>query len=199
MLRAILHRAVAHPAIYDFTQRIAGGGHVADCLRDHIGTRKDSAKVVADIGGGTGLFRHLWPNAKTYICGELDAAKLGAYHQRFTNDHAVCMDGAMALAPESCDAIMIVFVLHHVPDEAVNGFLEGCVKALRPGGALFIADPVWAPRRIAGRMLWSVDRGSHPRTPDTLRDLVSAHISITNERSTSVYHEYWIATGEKQT
>ena len=197
MLRAALHRLVAHPRIYEGSQRIAGGEHVRRCIAERLKAYRDPVRVVADIGGGTGLFRNLWPDDVAYVCGELDHDKLRRFRARFHTDTAVCMDGASGIAPESCDAVCAIFVLHHVPDHAIDGFVAGCVRALRPGGVLVVAEPLWAPRRLAGRALWWVDRGSHPRTRAALRSIVSAHIPIVDEHETSVFHAYWIAIARK--
>lgn len=197
MLRSLLHRVVAHPTLYDLSQRLAGGEHVAQCLATQIETHRSEVQRVADIGGGTGLFRKLWPAEIEYICGELDSEKLHAYHERFASDYALCMDGATAIAPNTCDAVMNVFVLHHVPEKAIQEFVAGCVNALRPGGILVVAEPLWMPTRLAARALWSVDRGSYPRTREELHAILSEHIPIISEYETSVFHKYWLAIGQK--
>ena len=188
----LLHRIVAIPRIYDFTQRIVGGKKVVDHLAERLLSYHDQVAYVADIGGGTGLFRSVWPRETNYLCVDIDPAKVYGFRDKHPEGWTASMDGATALATESCDAIMIVFVTHHLPDDVVQPFLAECVRALKRGGILVLCDPLWSPRNLPGRCLWAVDRGSHPRTGETLSKLLRNESLEPEVTQLSILHDYWI-------
>jgi hypothetical protein len=68
---------------------------------------------------------------------------------------------------------------------------------LKPKGSLIFLDPVLKPSRLPGRILWALDRGSHPRSAATLRRAVEQQFVVERWERLAVYHEYAIAICRK--
>lgn len=194
-----IHRIVSNPRIYDWSQWLAGGERIVDLVADRCKPFHDSARTVIDVGGGTGLFRRVWPDSVTYICTEIDAAKIRAFRKKYPADSAAMMNGTTSISSESCDVVMINFVLHHLPDAMLDSFLNDCMRVLRRGGVMIIAEPVWAQENLMGQLLWSVDRGSHPRTAEMLEERLFAVGIHENASHIDVIHSYSVFVLRKST
>ncbi len=68
-------------------------------------------------------------------------------------------------------------------------------RALRPSGHLLFVDAVWAPRRVAGRLLWRYDRGAFPRTPEALQAMLALGFDPVREQRYAYLHDYLIWVG----
>lgn len=64
VLRQFAHRLVSHPIVYDQVQYLVGGNviqqHMQACL-----AAIHKPTTVLDLGGGTGVMRHLWSKLHT--------------------------------------------------------------------------------------------------------------------------------------
>jgi hypothetical protein len=49
--------------------------------------------------------------------------------------------------------------------------------------------------RVVGRILWRLDRGSYPRTAETLRRVFSQHVKIAHWERFAIHHEYVFGVG----
>lgn len=102
---------------------------------------------VADIGAGTGYFAVRL--ARALPRGQLIATDVEPDMVRFLEDRArreglrnvrvtLATQGSSGLAARSVDRILVVHVLHHVPDRV--GLLRQLAAALRPGGKLVVVE-----------------------------------------------------------
>ncbi len=171
MLKRMLHRIVAHPQVYDAVQRLAGASKVERLLSRRVPGRDRSARVL-DVGGGTGISRNLWPDDCT------DATRIPI------------RDGSL-------DTVLCKLVTHHLTDQAMSALIDESARVLKDDGIFVFMDAVWAPRRPAGRLLWSLDRGTNPRRADTLRACISRRFRIRHWEHFSIYHEYVLCIGTR--
>lgn len=191
MLRAILHKMVSLPAVYDLVQTLVGTRR----LRRRLGTlasRLDLPRRVVDIGGGTGDLQSLWPADSTaYICLDIDSEKLRGFRSKFPTGLAVQGDATCApLANASIDLVVCTAVSHHLDDRQFPQFVRETRRILRPGGHLLFMDAVWSPKRIPGRIIWHYDRGSHPRTPHIIHETLAGELAIAHWEEMAIFHRY---------
>src|SRR5690349_15538708 len=79
MLTRLLHSLVARPRVYDLCQLAAGAGYVRNRLARRIRPLRETARIVVDVGGGTGAARSFWARSTRYICLDNDPLKLRGY------------------------------------------------------------------------------------------------------------------------
>jgi SAM-dependent methyltransferase len=190
-----LHRLASMPWAYDRIQAIAGSARVRRFLASQVATLGDT-KIVLDLGGGTGLYRDIWPTSCSYICLDVDPLKLGAVSSRRATGSPLLADAAhIPLQDSSVGVILCVAVAHHLPAALLESLLRESARVLDSTGTFVFLDPVYQPQRWAGRLLWRYDRGSYPRCASDLGRAISGHFRITNAQSLSVFHEYFCCTG----
>src|SRR5512142_1362950 len=131
-LKRIVRRLVAHGRIYDLVQKAAGSRAVAKVLSGL--TPPPHAGVVVDLGGGTGLYRSVWPQDVRYVCVDLDEMKLDRFSTRHPADRAIRATMLMLpLISESVDVAVMVNVSHHLDEGELQMALAEAARVLRPG------------------------------------------------------------------
>jgi ubiquinone/menaquinone biosynthesis C-methylase UbiE len=105
---------------------------------------------VADIGCGEGYFTfplagavgrqgHVF--ALDIDAGTLASLKKQADQQRLTNVTVVVSEAVDTRLPSECvDAVLVCDVLHEVPEAQRLPLLQSAVRALKPGGFLYLID-----------------------------------------------------------
>ena len=197
MLTKIPHRMAANPWIYDQVQLLAGARYVHRRLAAQIAP-PNSASLVLDLGGGTGMVRGLWPPTCTYVCLDIDMLKLQGFLNRHPDGIALVADAARTpLESGSVDVVLCTFLSHHIPDELLTQLISESMRVLKNTGKFIFIDAIWEPTRWAGRLLWKYDRGSYPRTAETLYSAISNHCAIIHWEHFAVYHEYVLCVATK--
>jgi ubiquinone/menaquinone biosynthesis C-methylase UbiE len=197
LLTRLAHSIAAHPAAYDLIQRAAGVEHVHRKLAE-VFARLDMCGTLLDVGGGTGINRFLWDGRGRYVCLDIDPLKLRGLRGKFPDTAAILADGTkLPVADSSADVVLCKFLTHHLDDEAAARLMCECARVTRPGGAVLIVDPVWAPHRKVGRLLWRYDRGSFPRPADDLHRLISARFERVASERLAVWHEYTLLVAHR--
>jgi SAM-dependent methyltransferase len=185
---SLFARIGGHPILYNFVQAISGRETVIDRLRPWLNT---ISGLVIDVGGGTGQIAAHLNGSTRYVCVDLEHAKMRGLNRRLLNGGAVLADAvALPIRVESADAVLCIGFSHHVDDASLHRVLHEIASVLTPTGQLLFLDAVWAPRRLAGRALWAVDRGSYPRTAARIATAVDRHFEIEDEKTFVVLHEY---------
>jgi SAM-dependent methyltransferase len=189
----VLHRLAAQPRIYDLIQSAAGVAELNRRLARRI-EKIGRVDWVLDVGGGTGREAELWPGSQ-YLCLDNDPLKLKGFMRKNPTGIAVLADASrLPIRSHSVDVLLCKNMSHHLPDEIFEAFLSEGARVLKPDGHFLYMDPIWAPRRRRGRFLWALDRGSHPRSEETLRTLIGQRFQLQEWERFAIYHEYVLAT-----
>jgi SAM-dependent methyltransferase len=197
VLTKILHRVVQNPWFYDRLQRLVG---LAYCHRRVLAAvpSLNAASFILDLGGGTGLYRNIWPYGR-YICLDMDLLKLQYFlSKRDQLGSCLCADVArVPLRSGSVDVVTCFAVSHHLTSQVLDQLINESIRVLKDGGIFIFMDAVWMPRSLTGRLLWKYDRGASPRTAECLRSCIVDHYSLIHDEEFSVYHEYLLLVGVK--
>jgi ubiquinone/menaquinone biosynthesis C-methylase UbiE len=198
MLTSILHRIVAQPWVYDLVQSAVGAKQVRARLAGRIQPHRN-AKVIVDIGGGTGSVAGLWSASSRYICLDIDPLKLDGFVAKNSGGTALLGDASrIPIADGSVDAVLCTNVTHHLTDELLARMLSECARVLAAGGKLILSDAIWAPDRRVSRTIWKYDRGSFPRTAEVLRRAVGQYLAVDTWDQFAVWHEYFICVAGRK-
>ena len=197
MLKALVHKLVALPSVYDCVQFLAGAPIVFRQLAPILQKLTPGA-IIVDMGGGTGLVRQFCPPACKYLCIDMDLQKLRGHRSRQKDGLLIVGDVTRSpIKNVSIDAILCTNMSHHLEDQALAGLVSESRRILNDSGFLLFLDAVWSPTRVVGRLLWRYDRGANPRTPETLYATISRHLRIIEQQRIIVYHEYALFVGMK--
>jgi ubiquinone/menaquinone biosynthesis C-methylase UbiE len=192
----LLHRIVAISWVYDLVQFATGQTYTHHRIAKHLKTLAKDQHVL-DIGAGTGLYRGLWSSDYKYVCCDIDMDKLSGFTRKF-DDPALQGDGTrLPFKSASLDIVVCIAVAHHLDDAQFDQLLSESARVLKTGGILLFLEPVFAEKRLPGRLLWMLDRGSNPRTPETLETMLRQHFTIRHVEHYAVYHRYLFATFTK--
>jgi ubiquinone/menaquinone biosynthesis C-methylase UbiE len=190
----MLHEIAAHPWVYDRIQSFAGQKENLDRIARH--TDAMDAETVVDVGGGTGTSRTLWPTSCRYVCLDIEMPKLEGFRSKVPGGLAVLSDATqMPIATGAVDVVMCMAVAHHLTDVKLDQVLGETLRVLKVGGRLILLDPVLNRERLAGRILWRLDRGSYPRTAEELRKKLQDRFRVVHWEKFAIYHEYVFGIG----
>jgi ubiquinone/menaquinone biosynthesis C-methylase UbiE len=197
MLLRLIHHVASYAWIYDRIQRAVGVDKLYAKLQVRLNGDSAPARLL-DVGGGTGTLKKICPPACQYICLDIEEEKLKGFRRKWPTGQAIWGDATcMPIASESLDAVICMMVAHHLSDDLLPKMLNEVRRILRPGGRFLLLDPVYDKKRLPGRILWRLDRGSFPRTPGILRPLVEQHFELIHRDQFSIYHSYFFAIGRK--
>lgn len=180
----LLHRIVAQPAVYDFVQKLAGAEENRRRLR---GVLRNVSGLLLDVGAGTGNYVDLLPPGARYVWLDNDPQKLVGFRAKYPFEAAVLGD-ASRMPVRAVDYAMSVTVSHHLTDDELDSFLHSLARICRRG--FVFLDALAQPQSLVSRLLWRYDRGSYPRTPETLRGFLERYFVVETEERYRVYHSY---------
>lgn len=169
-----MSRLVENSRVYDLIQRTMGYELTARRLRAALSGA--GGEQVLDVGAGTGNLAPLLPASSTYLPLEPDPEKLvqlraklpGVVALQRTSTETGLADGAVGWT-------VCVAVSHHLDDEQLKQTVNELARVTRD--RLVFIDAVWDPAWLPGRLLWRLDRGNHPRTPERLTAALGARFS----------------------
>jgi SAM-dependent methyltransferase len=188
----LLHRIAAQPRVYDLIQTAAGVAELNRRLAVRIHEIGRAAWIL-DVGGGTGHDAELWPESQ-YVCLDNDPLKLQGFRRKNPTRHLLRGDAArLPIRSQSVDVVLCKNVAHHLPEEVFAAFLGESARVLKATGHFLFIDPLWAPERRRGRVLWALDRGSNPRSEETLRALIERRFQLDQWERFAVHHAYVLA------
>ena len=194
MVTEFLHQLAALPWVYDRIQTLAGHDRVLKRLSQEIAPLNPN--VVVDIGGGTGMARNLFAADCRYICLDMEMPKLKGFRSRAPRGLAVLGDATSMPIIDGCaDAVVCKSVTHHLTDLMLDHALDESRRVLRAGGHMILFDAVLNRQRLAGKVLWRLDRGSYPRTEEELHKKVKSRFKLVHWEKFAIYHEYVLGIG----
>jgi len=195
MLKGLLHRVVAIPAVYDTVQFLVGSAPLDRRLSSNLGELA-ARPTILDVGGGTGLPPSLWPAGVTYVCLDIDPVKLSGFRQKHRPGAPLQGDATrLPVRTGSLDVVVCKNVGHHLSDAQLPALFSESARVLKRAGRMLFIDPVLAPERFRNRLLWRYDRGSHPRTPETLREAMSRDFDLAHWEDFAVQFRYVFGVG----
>jgi SAM-dependent methyltransferase len=191
LVKPLSERILGSAVLYDAVQRAAG----LEKLRRRLSPilRQLGPGTLLDVGAGTGLFYDLLPRHVKYVPLDFDPRKL----ERLRSKHKH-LEGIVASATElplddgSFDYALCINVAHHLPDADLERMLAELGRVVER--KLVFVDPLRV-NRIASRLLWSIDRGSYPRSYDQLLERLSARFVSQQAEAIRILHSYLLFVG----
>ena len=185
----LAHAISARPRLYDAIQAIAGSRICYSHLRAML--PPTAGKRVLDVGGGTGISKDSLDSTTEYTVADIDVDKLLLLRRKHASALAIQADAAsLPVRTAGVDVGLLVFVCHHLDDATLEAVLGELARVC--SGPVLVMDPIWAPRRLRGRVLWRYDEGRHPRTVLELGAAVRRRFVVDAEDAFAVHHEYHI-------
>jgi SAM-dependent methyltransferase len=192
MLDQLLHKAVANHRLYDLVQWAAGANTVRTRLLPLLnGTVNQS---VLDVGAGTGALRAWLPGNSRYMWMDNDPEKLQGYLSRGSGLAVLGSALQLGLANKSVDQALFVAVAPHLADAELRLAFREIARVVKD--KLIFLDPIDCPTRSMSRFLWSIDRGSFPRTPEKLRGLLEESYTLEQAEVFTVRHRYFVCVAK---
>jgi len=192
MPRQLGHNVLSHPKLYDLVQWVVGGAKVNARLVPRLAGAEN--QIVLDVGAGTGGLRALLPGNCRYIWMDNDPQKLRGYTARRGDSALLGSALQLALAPKSVDQALCMAVAHHLEDAELRLALQEIARVIRH--KLVFLDPVDCPARPLSRLLWSIDRGSFPRSPEVLRRFLEERYALEQAEVFTVLHSYFVCVAK---
>jgi SAM-dependent methyltransferase len=182
-----LYATLKIPAVYDAVQWLVGShrarqAFITDCLKPRAG------QTILDIGCGTAEINEILPQVD-YWGFDPNPAYIRKAQIRFPNAHFVCADRLedSGLSQGSYDAIMAVFVFHHLDDDIASSVFEQSLPLLKPGGTFCTIEPCYTPdQHPFARWLINRDRGQNARTRSGYIDLAAPYFP---DITTTIHHD----------
>lgn len=184
-------RILGNAVLYDAVQRAAGIEKLRRQLSPVLGRLEPG--TLLDVGAGTGAFYELLPPHVKYVPLDVDRRKL----ERLRAKHKH-VEGVIASATElplddgSVDYALCINVAHHLTDADLELMLAELGRVV--GRKLVFVDPLRV-NRLASRLLWSIDRGSYPRSYDQLLERLSARFVSHQTEAFTILHRYLLFVG----
>jgi len=184
-------RILDNASLYDLVQRAAGMEKLRRKLSPVLGRLEPG--TLLDVGAGTGAFYELLPPHVNYVPLDVDPRKL----ERLRAKHKH-LDGIVASATElpledgSFDYALCINVAHHLGDADFELMLAELGRVVER--KLVFVDPLRL-NRAASRLLWSIDRGSYPRSYDRLLERLSARFVSQQAEAFTILHSYMLFVG----
>jgi SAM-dependent methyltransferase len=195
MPQRLCDSAFSHHKLYDLVQWVAGAAKVRAQLIPLLTGAEN--RIVLDVGAGTGALRDFLPEHCRYIWMDNDPQKLRGFLRR-RGDWAVLASALrLPLAPASVHQTLCVAVAHHLDDAQLRQALQEIAGVVQH--TLVFLDPIDCPRRLLSRLLWSVDRGAHPRSQDVLRRFLEERFVLEQARVFTVLHRYFVCVAKPKT
>jgi SAM-dependent methyltransferase len=98
---------------------------------------------VVDVGCGNGALVRALAARGARVTGIEVSQEAVARAADGENRYLVGSASALPLADASVDVCVLMRSLHHVPGDAMGAALEECARVLRPGGAAYVAEPLY--------------------------------------------------------
>jgi len=176
-----------NPVVYDAVQVLAGR-HLS-----HRPIRRAMAgaggRTVLDVGAGTGSIARLLPPGASYWALDNDPAKLERLAAKVPHARRMqCSALDIDLPDKAVDWTVCVALAHHLADDELPLLFGELARVTRDH--LVFLDPLWTGGHGIARLLWHLDRGSHPRRADDLLGELRRRFAVERVERFRVLHSY---------
>jgi ubiquinone/menaquinone biosynthesis C-methylase UbiE len=135
---------------------------------------------IIDVGCGTGLCAGLVNGHYVGIDTNVPYLRLARRHARGHTNHVAKMSGAaLGFRDGAFDKAMLISIVHHLDDEAVDSLLNSLRRVVR--GAVVVLDLAAEYGNWLERWFVRHDRGHHVRPVPAMRSLLTRHYRLTHE------------------
>ena len=192
----MIAKALENPTVYDLVQLLTGARISEAKIRELLGPVPKDVRVL-DVGGGTGIMAQIFDAGRDFTCMDLAFDRVRIAGGR--GSAPLVGDATrMPLMTASIDLVIQRAVSHHLTDDEFAAMTRESSRVLKPDGRLLFLDALWDRTWIPGRVLWSIDRGSHFRTQSQIRHTLETRFELERTMSYSIYHRYFLALGRNR-
>lgn len=196
-MKKLLHFIFSSPFFYNQMQIFFGVNKKKALIRKHYSFDNERAAIL-DLGGGTGLYRDLWPVNYQYICLDSDPVKLKELIHQYPGVSVVLADaGRIPMKDQSIDVIFCSSFSHHIPENVLEMVFAESARVLKASGKIIFIDAILRQESLLNRFLWTLDRGDCPHTTEQLTFLAGKHFLISCFDKFSIYYDYIFFVGTK--
>jgi ubiquinone/menaquinone biosynthesis C-methylase UbiE len=191
----LLEHVLDSPRLYDRVQKIFG----LDELRRRVGSvlAHLDPGILLDVGAGTANFYSVVPDDFEYIALDPDDKKLMRVRQKYPDVQTVLGSGTrLPFNDAEIDYTLCIDVSHHLRDDALEQLVDELARITRR--KLIFVDALEAPRPVS-KLLWAIDRGSHPRSLDALRRRLEQRFIFEQFGVFTIQHAYMMAVAAVRT
>ena len=189
-VNSLFERAVGNAVLYDAVQRAAGLERLKRRLAPSL--KRLEPGTLLDVGAGTGSFYTLLPPGVTYVPLDVDPGKLGRLRQKHGFEGVLASATALPFDDRSFDYALCTNVAHHLTDHELQTMVHELSRVTRR--QLVFVDPL-RTNRLASRLLWRIDRGSHPRSYDELVEQLTRRFIRRQAEALTLLHRYILFVG----
>jgi len=172
-INVMLNKLLGKPTIYNMSQSAASLGKdpIARWLRKMMRPGKED--FVLDIGCGTGKYSEVFQC--NYFGIDISPEYIDYARKYYKGNFSVMDATCIEFSDKMFDYVMIVGVLHHLPDDKVAGIIGEINRICKRNGRIIIMEPVYPTSKLnmVGYLLRRLDRGKYIRTPEQLVGMFS--------------------------
>lgn len=193
MFIKFLRHFVSNPWVYDWVQYLFGFKQSCRRLAPYLS--QTDGQFVLDVGAGTGNFAQLLPPSTTYLWLDCDLQKLRGFKTKRLSTPTILSNAVkICLRDKSVDYALCIALAHHLPDTELTLVFDELVRVVRQ--KVIFLDPVKCQESIISNLLWKYDRGSYPRSIQTLCSVIEPWFEIEHMENYTIYHHYLLWIGK---
>ena len=165
---------------YDFWQKhIAKSSLTFEKVLDNHFPFKDNT-IILDFGCGTGIYTRKF-NPRNYIGMDTDnkRLKLAKKENPLYTFKLLMLKRGIELKNNSIDQILIMGVMHHIPDSSLRFYVKEFNRILKKDGIIFIIEPALSKTSpITNLIMRFIDRGKYLRYEEWYINLFKKDFSL---------------------
>jgi len=188
----VLERLLDNPRLYDLVQSVVGLDETRRRLGRHLAALEPGKLI--DVGAGTGTWLGLVPEHVEVVAVDVDSEKLTRLREKHPRVSTVTGDAThLPFADNSADYALCVALTHHLDDAGLRSLAAELARVVRKSAVVLDAVSDEAPR--IAKVLWALDRGSHPRPLSEIRGALEERLVLEHVETYSARHRYLLCVG----